>query len=365
MKGSCRAKQRIILHVDMDHFFSAVEEREHAQFKGKPVVVGADPQKGDGRGVVKTCNYEARAFGIRSGMPISKAWRLCPNAVYVQSNYRLYKEVSKRIMAILETYSQKFQQWGVDEAYLDISSDVQNFEEAVELAASIKYEILWNEQLTCSIGIGPNMLVAKIASDHNKPDGLTVVPKDSVERFLAPLPVRRMLWVGEKTGRKLNAMGIETIGDLASYDVRALTQRFGIIGSRYHQYARGIHEAKVGRIRRKRRSLGHENTFSTDTDDSRVIFQRLNDLCQKIHDRVVRHKLLFRTVTVKIRLQSFETHTHGKTLPFFTGRLQDLQKTAQKLAQDYFAQRNEKLRLVGVRVSNLKFVGEQGVLLAH
>ncbi|MCW3977050.1 MAG: DNA polymerase IV [Candidatus Bathyarchaeota archaeon] len=362
MKGSCSEKQRTVLHVDMDHFFSAVEEREHPEFEGKPVVVGADPQKGGGRGVVKTCNYEAREFGIHSGMPISKAWRLCPKAVYVRGNYPLYKEASNRIMAILGKYSGKFQRWGLDEAFLDVSSDVQNLEEAVELAARIKHELLWNEQLTCSIGIAPNKLVAKIASDYKKPDGLTVVSEDSVERFLAPLPVQRMLWIGEKTGRKLNAMGIKTIGDLASFDVRVLIQRFGVMGLRYHKYARGIHKAEVGRTGGTRKSLGHESTFSTDTNDCACIFQRLNDLCQRIHERVVRHKLLFKTVTVKIRFQNFETHTYGKTLPLFTSRLQDLQKATQKLVQDHFAEGNKKLRLVGVRVSNLKFVGEQETL---
>lgn len=361
MKGSCNEKKRIILHVDMDHFFSAVEEREHPEFKGKPVVVGADPKKGDGRGVVKTCNYEAREFGIHSGMPISKAWRLCPNAVYVRGSYQLYKEISRKIMAILRKYSERFQQWGLDEAFLDVSSEVQNFEEAVKLAESIKHEILWNERLTCSIGIAPNKLVAKIASDYEKPDGLTVVPENAVESFLAPLPVRKMLWVGKKTESRLNALGIRTIGDLAFFDVSVLVDRFGVMGSRYHQYAHGIYKSEVGGRRGMRKSVGHDSTFSIDTNDYDLIFQRLNDLCKRVHQRAVRRNLLFKTVTVKIRFQDFETHTRGKTLPLFTNRLQDLQKIVQKLAQDYL-HGNEKIRLVGVRVSNLKSTGEQGTL---
>ncbi len=363
MKGSCNEKKRIILHVDMDHFFSAVEEREHLEFKGKPVVVGADPKKGDGRGVVKTCNYKAREFGIHSGMPISKAWRLCPNAVYVRGNYRLYKEVSRKIMAILKKYSGKFQQWGLDEAFLDVGSEVQNLDEAVELATSIKHEILWSERLTCSIGIAPNKLVAKIATDYKKPDGLTVVSEDAVESFLAPLPVRKMLWIGKKTGRRLNAMGIRTIGDLASFDVPMLVERFGAMGARYHQYAQGIYQSEVGGRRGMRKSLGHERTFSADTDNYGLVFQRLDDLCQRVHQRSVRRNLLFKTVTIKIRFQNFETHTHGKTLPFFTNRLQDLQKAIRKLAQDHLLHGNEKLRLVGVRVSNLKSTGEQETLI--
>jgi len=221
-----KSKKRIIFHVDMDHFFSAVEERENPSWKGKPVVVGADPKEGSGRGVVKTCNYEARAFNIHSGMPISQAWRLCPTAIYVRGNYRLYKEVSAEIMKILMKYSDSFEQWGLDEAFLDVSSEVEDFDEATELAKNVKRDVLGNQGLTCSVGVAPNKLVAKVASDFRKPDGLTVVAQDA-ERFLAPLPVRRLLWVGRKTESKFREMGIRTIGDLAAFDVSALTEKSG------------------------------------------------------------------------------------------------------------------------------------------
>lgn len=355
-------KKHIILHADMDHYFSAVEEREHPEFKGKPVVVGADPKDGRGRGVVKTCNYEAREFGINSGMPISAAWRLCPHAVYVRGNYRLYKEVSKEIMIILRKYSDKFQPWGLDEAFLDVSSKVQNLDEAVNLAVSIKHEILWEERLTCSIGIAPNKLVAKIASEYRKPDGLTVVKEDAVERFLAPLPVRRMLWIGEKTAGKMNEMGIRTIGDLASFNVSVLVEKFGVMGARYHKYAHGVYESEVGGRKCMRKSIGHERTFATDIVDYNLIFQRLDNLCQKIHERAVTRNLLFKTVTVKIRYASFQTYMRGKTLPFFTNRVQDLQKAVRELTQDHLHQ-NEKIRLVGVRVSSLKSNNGQRTLL--
>lgn len=346
-------KKNIILHVDMDHYFSAVEEREHPEFKGKPVVVGADPKDGGGRGVVKTCNYEARGFGVHSGMPISAAWRLCPHAIYVRGNYRLYKEVSKEIMAILRKCSDKFQPWGLDEAFLDVSSKIQNLDEAVKLAISIKHEILWEEKLTCSIGVAPNKLVAKIATDYGKPDGLTVVKENAVERFLAPLPVRRMLWIGEKTAGKMNEMGIRTIGDLASLNVSVLVEKFGVMGARYHKYAHGIYESEVGGRKGIRKSIGHERTFATDIADYALIFQRLDNLCQKIHETAVTRNLLFKTVTVKIRYRNFQTYMHQKTLPFFTNRSQDLQKAVRELTQDYL-HGTEKIRLVGVRVSNLK-----------
>jgi DNA polymerase IV (DinB-like DNA polymerase) len=343
----------IILHVDMDHFFSAIEEREHPEFRGNPVVVGADPREGTGRGVVKTCNYEARRFGLCSGMPISKAWHLCPKAIYVKANYPLYKEVSTRLMAILRIYADKFQPWGFDEAFLDISSRVDDFDDATQLAVSIKHDVLWHESLTCSIGLAPNKLVAKIASDFQKPDGLTAVTEDRVNRFLAPLPVRRMVYIGEKTERKMHELGIRTIGDLAAFDVTKLVDKFGVMGRRYHQWAHGIYTSKVGTSRGMRRSIGHESTFSTNTNAQAFLLQRLDNICQRIHDKAVKQQILFKTVTVKIRFENFQTFTHGTTLPFFTNSLRDIQKTARTLAL-HSLHGDEKIRLVGVRVSHLQ-----------
>lgn len=353
MTGFCDDKRPIILHVDMDHFFSAIEERERPEIKGKPVVVGADPQGGRGRGVVKTCNYEARAFGLRSGMPISTAWQLCPQAIYVRENYPLYKEVSEQIMTILRKYADGFQSWGFDEAFLDVTSQAENYEDAAHLAVCIKHEILWCEELTCSIGVAANKLVAKIASDFKKPDGLMVVKEDEAEAFLAPLPVRRMLWIGEKTERRLNAMGIKTIGDLAKFDVRLLVDHFGVMGRRFRQWAHGIYESEVSEGKRVRKSLGHESTFATNMGERSVVTKRLEDICHSIHERTRKRNLLFKTVTVKVRYGSFETHTHAKTLPFYTDRFEELHKATKELVQHYL-DRNEKIRLIGVRVSSLK-----------
>jgi len=362
MKGSCDKKSRIIMHVDMDHFFSAVEEREHPEFKGEPVVVGADPKDGRGRGVVKTCNYLARKYGVYSGMPISRAWNLCPTAIYVKGDYRLYIDVSEKIMTVLRRHSEQLQQWGLDEAFLDVSLQVEDFEEATNLAVNIKYEILWHEQLTCSIGIAPNKLVAKIASDFEKPDGLTVVREEAVREFLAPLPVRKMLWIGEKTERKLHHMGVKTIGDLASINVHALVEKFGVMGARYHRYAHGIYESKVGTKKGMRKSFGSESTFSEDTDDQNFISERLDSLCDRICKRLVKRDLLFRTVTVKIRYEGFRTHSHGKTLPSFTNRVQDMQKAVRAIAHANLC-RWEKVRLVGIRVSNLRSNEGQKILI--
>jgi len=352
---------RIIIHVDMDHFYSAVEEREHPEYRGKPVVVGADPKEGTGRGVVSTCNYETRKFGIRSGMPISKAWKRCPDAVYLQPDFKLYGKVSSRIMATLRKYADKFEQWGFDEAFLDISSKARDFKKAKGIAQAIKQEIFDKEELTCSVGVGPNKLVAKIASDFEKPDGLTVVEEEAAQNFLAPLPVRKLLWVGKKTERRLNEIGIRTIGELAAYDMSLLTEKFGVLGAQYHLMARGIDESEV-KEREGVKSLGREVTFEEDTSDLDLILGTLDDLSEVVHKEVVGRDMLFRTITVKVRFENFETHTHGKTLPFPTKRLQELQKTARELAEEYLYQ-GRMVRLVGVRVSNFVSHKEQTTLL--
>ncbi|MEM2280634.1 MAG: DNA polymerase IV [Candidatus Bathyarchaeia archaeon] len=355
------SKRRIILHVDMDHFFTAIEEREHPEYRDKPVIVGADPKMGKGRGVVSTCNYEARKYGVKSGMPISKAWKLCPHAIYLPVNYELYEQVSERVMAVLRKYADKFESWGVDEAFLDVSSKVKDCAEAEALARQIKREIFEKEGLTCSIGIGPNKLVAKIASDHQKPDGLTVVPPEDVERFLAPLPVRKLLWVGRKTEQKLKAMGIKTIGDLARCDPTVLVENFGAMGVQLYLMAHGIDKSEVEEQRRIK-SISRDITFPEDTSDFSQVLNTLDALAEQVHKDLLEQKLYFKTVTVRVRYENFETHTHSKTLPFITNRLQDIQKTAKELIQDYL-KHERKIRLVGVRVSNLISAEKQKTLI--
>jgi DNA polymerase IV (DinB-like DNA polymerase) len=342
---------RVIFHLDMDHFYTAVEERERPEIKGSAVIVGSDPKEGKGRGVVSTSNYEARKSGVRSGMPISQAWQLCPRAVYLPPNFPLYIKVSSEIMEITRKYAGKFEQWGIDEAFLDVSNKVANWTEAEYLARKIKQEIKEKEGLTATIGVGPNKLIAKVASDFQKPDGLTIVKETEVKNFLATLPVRKLLWVGRKTEAKLKELGVQTIGDLAHYDPTALSSMFGVMGLQMHLMAKGIDRSEVEeRIGVK--SISHETTFEEDTSDSAVIFQALDALCEEVLKEAVNQHLLFKTVTVKIRYQGFETHTRSKTLPFLTNRLRDLQKTANELLFSNLG-KDRKVRLIGVRVSSL------------
>lgn len=353
-------KKRFIFHLDMDHFYTAVEERENPAIKGKPVVVGSDPKEGKGRGVVSTSNYEARAVGVRSGMPISQAWRLCPNAVYLPPNFPLYIKVSGEIMAIARRYAGKFEQWGIDEAFLDVTDRVKDWTEAEALARKIKGEIKEKEHLTASIGVGPNKLIAKVASDFQKPDGLTVVKEEAAEKFLEPLAVRKLLWVGRKTEAKLKALGINTIGDLARYDPTALSSMFGVMGLQMHLMARGLDRSEVEE-RVGVKSVSHETTFEEDTADAAAILQALDDLCVDVQKETTDQKLLFKTVTVKIRYQGFETHTKAKTLPRLTNRLEDLKKTAKELLLPYL-EADRKIRLIGVRVSSLVSYEKQKTL---
>jgi DNA polymerase IV (DinB-like DNA polymerase) len=341
----------------MDYFFAAVEEREHPEIIGKPVIVGADPKEGTGRGVVSTCNYIARKYGVKSGIPIVRAWKLCPNAVYLPVNYALYKKVSEQIMTTLIGYADKFEQWGLDEAFLDVTSRVSDFVNAQSYAGKIKNEIYENERLTCSIGIGHNKLIAKIASDFKKPDGLTVVKVEDAKSFLAPLGIRKLLWVGKKTETKLKNLGIQTIGDLANYSSSILTEKFGVNGVQLYLMAQGIDNSEF-QEKWERKSLSREITFEEDTSDSEFIFESLDAISEDLYQELKAINLTFKTITVKLRYENFETHTHCKTLTFFTDRLTDIKKNARNLLQDYLKTKR-KTRLIGVKLSNLFSIERQ------
>jgi DNA polymerase IV (DinB-like DNA polymerase) len=254
-------------------------------------------------------------------------------------------------MGTLPRYADKFEQWGIDEAFLDVSSRVKDYAEAERLAREIKKNIFENEGLTCSIGISSNELVAKIASDTQKPDGLTIVRDEDVEKFLSPLPVRKLLGVGRKTGHMLEGMGINAIGDLARSDPTFLAETFGAMGMHLYLMAHGIDRSEVEE-RSEIKSIGRDVTFLEDTEDLGFVLNALEGLSEKVCSHVLRQQLYFRTVTVRVRYENFETHTHSKTLCFVTDRLQDLKKTAEELVQPYLKP-DRKIRLVGVRVSSL------------
>ena len=340
--------QRIILHLDMDSFYASVEMRERPYLREKPVVIGADPKNGKGRGVVSTCSYEARAFGIRSAMPISQAFVLCPHAVFLPPDFPRYVKASADVMAILKAHGFSIRQVSIDEAFLDVSR-LGTFPAANDLAVRIKDTILTQLGLTCSIGIAPTKVVAKIASDVNKPDGLTVVEPENLFSFLAPMPVRKIPGIGKKSEADLFGMGIRTIRDLAAYDIQVLIARFGRSAIALQGIATGIDTSEVKECDGMK-SVSRETTFTHDTDDEQLIAATIDALAEEVCRNLSDESLQCRTVTVKVRYQGFVTKTKARTLPHYTGDPATVHTCACTLLRDIFDGR--KIRLLGIRLSS-------------
>jgi DNA polymerase IV (DinB-like DNA polymerase) len=341
-------KERIILHVDMDYFFAQIEERENPQFKGKPVVVGADPKGGKGRGVVSTANYEARKYGIKSGMPISKAYQLCPNAIFLPVNIELYQKVSDEIMEIVKKYSPVYEIVSLDEAYLDISF-CKNWKEAENLGKKLKKEIFEKERLTCTVGIGPNKTVAKLAAEKAKPNGLKVVRPEEVEKFLDPLDVDDLPGIGPKTAEKLRAIGINKVYELKKLSKKKLREMFGKVGEYFWERARGIDEEPVS-PEEVIKSIGRQITFERDTRNPRLIFGTFEKLIKEVYDELIENNFSFRTITVICRYKGFETHTKSKTLKEPLKDFEILKRESKKLLLKFFLENKKPIRLIGLRV---------------
>ncbi len=355
---------RIVAHVDMDAFYAAVEERYHPELRGRPVVVGADPRGGRGRGVVTAANYAARRYGIRSALPISRAWRLAesarrkgePEVVFVRGDRSLYREVSGRIMAIIAQGADAFEEASIDEAYLDLSS-LGGMKEGEAHARRLKAEILAREGLTCSIGIGPNKLVAKIASDFQKPNGLTMVMPDEVQTFLDALPIRVIPGIGPKTEALLQQEGIRTVAELRGLELATLRERFGKWGNDLFERARGCSDAPVSN-EWERKSVGEQETFEQDTLEPLFILERAQALAAEVYRRLIGDGFrAFRAVTVTVRFTGFVTISRSYTGEDPASKLEQLQAAVQRLLEPFFDAREnpkgKKIRLIGVRVEKL------------
>src|SRR5215510_8831272 len=311
---------RIIVHVDMDAFYAAVEERLNPALRALPVVVGADPKEGKGRGVVMTANYSARKFGIHSALPITRAWRLAegarrrgePAAVFIQPNMPLYREVSARIMRLLERHADAFEEASIDEAYLDVSS-AHTFAAARELVIRLKQEIRETEALGCSVGIAPNKLVAKIASGWQKPDGLTVIEPEQVIGFLDPLLIRVIPGIGPKSEHFLHEQNLRTVEDLRRMSESTLVEWFGKWGARLFEKVRGVDDSEVSN-EWTRKSLGEQETFEQDTRDQAIVSQRLDRMAERIITKLKAKDFKgFRTVTVTVRFADFQTSNRSRS----------------------------------------------------
>jgi DNA polymerase IV (archaeal DinB-like DNA polymerase) len=361
---------RIIVHVDMDAFYAAVEERYNPALRGLPVAVGADPKEGKGRGVITTANYLARKYGIHSALPIARAWRLAeaarrrgePATVFIRPNFPLYREVSARIMQIFERSADAFEEASIDEAYLDVSSR-GTFETAVAHMTELKGQIREREGLGCSVGIGPNKLIAKIASGHQKPDGLTVVAAETAQEFLDPLPIRVIPGIGPKGEAFLHQRNIRTVKDLREIPEIALTEWFGKWGQRLFEKAQGIDDSIVSN-EWTRKSLGEQETFEQDTRSLSVVTERLYAMAERIIDKLRGKDFSgFRTVTVTVRFADFQTSNRSRS--FKSGitvnnndqALEALKQEALSLLLPFFDAREnprgKAIRLIGLRLEKL------------
>jgi len=333
----------------MDCFYAAVEIRDDPTLAGKPVVVGGSPEK---RGVVAAASYEARRYGIHSAMPSSQAVRRCPHLVILRPDFTRYRTESQAIFAIFRDLTPLVQPASLDEAYLDVSEQLERWGSATAVAREIRRRVREERRLTVSVGVGPNRLVAKIASDFQKPDGLTVVRPDQVEAFLAPLPVRRLHGVGPATERALAELGVGTVADLRKLTVEELERRFGRWGEALHQYAYGIDERPVS-IERERKSLGTETTYERDLRDAREMERELVRFAEEVADSLRQRQLLARTVTIKVRYADFTTITRSRTMHVACADAGTLALHATALLRHHTDAAARPVRLLGVTASNL------------
>ncbi len=337
-----------IMHLDMDAFFAAVEQRDRPELRGRPVVVGAQPGK---RGVVATCSYEARRFGIRSAMPINEAYRRCPQAAYLRPDLARYGAVSRQVFAALGAVSPLVEPVSVDEAYLDVSGLERLMGPPEEVGRRTKLLVREAVGLSCSIGIGANRLIAKLASEAGKPDGLLVVPHDAVQAFLDPLSVAALRGVGRETQKVVERLGIRSVRQLRGYPLGLLQRHFGRKGGEsLFRQARGQASDQVG-AGRERQSISKENTFNEDLRDPQAVQQVLARLAAEVGRSARAKRLKGRTVTLKLRLPGFETHTRQRRLAAPIDTDTAILRTARELYRDS-GYAGRPLRLIGLGIQD-------------
>jgi len=332
----------------MDCFYAAVHQRDDPSLRGKPVVIGGRPES---RGVVAAASYEVRAFGVHSAMPSSQARRLCPDAIFIPPDFRRYSKESEKIFAIYREITPLVQAVSIDEAYLDVTDHLGEAGSATAVAKEIRRRVREERGLTVSVGVGPNRLVAKIASDFNKPDGLTVVPPAKVQAFLDPLPVRRLHGVGPATEKVFVEMGVRTIAELRAVPVETLSERFGKHGRMLFEFCRGVDERPV-EVHSERKSLGTENTYAEDLTELARMESEVERMAAEVAAALARSGLAGCTVTLKLRYSDFTTLTRSRTftVPVYDGGI--IAETARDLLRRTEAS-SRPVRLLGVTASNL------------
>ena len=341
---------RSILHVDMDAFYASVEQLDHPEYKGRPVIVGADPKGGQGRGVVAACSYEARKFGVRSALPISRAWKLCPEGVYVRPRMKRYVEVSHQVMDVFRRYTDLVEPLSIDEAFLDITGSVALLGPPDKIARSIKREIRQATGLTASVGLAPNKFLAKIASDLKKPDGFVIVEEKEIETFLRDLPISRLWGVGPKTEVRLHEMGYRTIGQFATASRESLVRSLGSLGEHLYHLSHGRDERPVVPDWEPK-SCGTETTFDEDTDNRELLLRTILELSDHVAERLRKDGYRARKVTLKLRYSNFSTHTKQQSLDKLIQTGEEIAAVARGLFSQFPL--NRKIRLIGVSAGDL------------
>ena len=343
------APLRKIIHIDMDAFFAAVEQRDNPNYRNKPIIVGGKP---DTRGVVATCSYEARKYGVHSAMPSSRAYRLCPHAIFVKPKFAAYQEASEHIQKIFHEYTDLVEPLSLDEAYLDVTDSTLFQGSATRLAKAIKQQILSETDLVASAGISYNKFFAKIASDKDKPDGLYLITPEQGFDFVAQLPIGQFHGVGKATEQKMHALGIQIGKDLRQFSLPTLQQHFGKAALFFYQIAQGIDDRKVN-PHRVRKSIGTETTYAKDLQEPAEIYQQLSQLFTKALLKVQAKKLYARTLTVKVKYHDFKQITRSLSFkqPIKAAHFNEMvfRKFLQKEAIG-----ENKVRLLGVTLSALE-----------
>lgn len=340
---------RKIIHIDMDAFFAAVEERDNPSLKGKPVIIGHDPRLTGGRGVVSTCNYEARKFGVHSAMSSKEAYERCPQAVFISGNYEKYQIVGLQVRDIFKRYTDLIEPMSIDEAYLDVTENKLGIKSAVKVAKLIQRDI-WNElHLTASAGVSYNKFLAKIASDYEKPHGLTVILPDEAQDFLSQMDIAKFHGVGKKTVERLHDMGIFTGADLLKIPEMTLIDTFGRFGFDLYRKARGIHNSPV-KPNRIRKSIGKERTYGKLLYEEADVKKELSLLANRVAHSLSRHQKKGKTIVLKLRYADFSTLTKRVTLEEKTDQFEVIERQAHALYEE-LGNKAEGIRLLGVTVT--------------
>jgi len=332
----------------MDAFYASVEQRDHPEYRGKPLVVGGLPE---GRGgVVATASYEARKFGIRSAMPSKQALKLCPHAIFVRPRFAAYKEVSQKIREIFSRYTDLIEPLSLDEAYLDVTNDKLNIGSAIEIAQQIKQAIKDELNLTASAGVSVNKFIAKIASDIKKPNGLTFIGPSSITTFIEQLPVEKFYGVGKVTAEKMKKRGLFTGADLKTLSLEQMTGMFGKAGTFYYNIIRGIDDREV-QPHRETKSMGAEDTFAYDLTTLEEMNAELEKIAKLVHERLLKYHLKGRTITLKIKYSDFRQITRSHSFANCLDGLNAIITTSQSLLASALGE-TDKIRLLGITVSN-------------